>query len=241
MSLKADPASKTPLAESLDSLHISAGLARRELFGGAIAISIPTTWRDVSQIRQVPDHQECYQDCTFKDGTKVGLQGTGGCIIVEILARQEDIKDEDAAAYFFLDLAEANGDVVGDLNYECVQCVGNSSERLKYDSKDIKREDIEERAKNLTPKLSALVKACSCIGLQFVEPLRNRPTLKEAKPSKIMVELCLLRLESVETDVLITLSLPCEQEGNRINKEQYSSLFSQILEGFEIVDWTLFG
>lgn len=36
-----------------------------DLFGGAIVASIPSTFEDVSDIRQVPDNQEVYLD---KDG-----------------------------------------------------------------------------------------------------------------------------------------------------------------------------
>ena len=39
-----------------------------DLFGGAITTSIPSSWRDVSQVRQVPDHQEVYQDCNEETG-----------------------------------------------------------------------------------------------------------------------------------------------------------------------------
>ena len=33
-------------------------LTKRPLFGGAIDIDVPCAWRDVSEVRQVPDHQE---------------------------------------------------------------------------------------------------------------------------------------------------------------------------------------
>ena len=68
----------------------------RPLYGGAITCDIKSDWRDVSDIRQVPDHQECYQELE------------GAVLVVEILERQQ-ISDADAAAYFFNDLAESNG------------------------------------------------------------------------------------------------------------------------------------
>lgn len=68
----------------------------RPLYGGAITCDIKSDWRDVSDIRQVPDNQECYQEMD------------GGVLVVEILERQE-VSDADAAAYFFNDLAESNG------------------------------------------------------------------------------------------------------------------------------------
>jgi len=68
----------------------------RQLFGGAITCDIPTAWRDVSDVRQVPDHQEVWQEMG------------GAVLVVEILQRQE-VDDAQAAQFFFSDLAESNG------------------------------------------------------------------------------------------------------------------------------------
>lgn len=68
----------------------------RSLFGGAISCQIQSSWRDVSDIRQVPDHQEVWQDLD------------GAVLVVEILQRQE-VDDPHAATFFFNDLAESNG------------------------------------------------------------------------------------------------------------------------------------
>jgi len=305
--------------KDLNQLQISPeSLTKRDMFGGAIALSIPTQWRDVSDVRQVPDHQEVYQDCTFKaeeeaqvanfeaegkeqatlfkkeegiqadrliveeeeqvalfkaeeeaqavrclesekaqsarskveeevqeckfagaDVGKFTLQGTGGCLIVEILGREEQVGDEDAAMFFFRDLAEANGDLVGDLEYNHVWTVGRNP-RESNGKDDESKEQVEDS--NLMPNLPVRVKACSCIGLQSVDPLRNRIELGEGKASRIRVELCALRLEDVDTDLLITLTMPhAEESGNATGEEGHSSLFLDILESFEIVDWSLFG
>jgi hypothetical protein len=68
----------------------------RPLFGGAITCDIKNDWRDVSEIRQVPDHQECFQEMD------------GAILVVEIIERQE-VTDANAASFFFNDLAESNG------------------------------------------------------------------------------------------------------------------------------------
>jgi hypothetical protein len=73
--------------------------SERPLFGGAITCDIPTVWRDVSDIREVPDHQECWID-TGDDGA---------FLVVEVMDRQSSVADTDAAGFFFRDLAEANG------------------------------------------------------------------------------------------------------------------------------------
>ncbi|KAK5173075.1 uncharacterized protein LTR77_003197 [Saxophila tyrrhenica] len=80
-----------------------------DLFGGAIAASLPSTYADVSEIRQVPDNQEVYLD-------------TNGfaSIVVDILERVEkpdtealqfhlsDIVDEDASETKVWTTAEAH-------------------------------------------------------------------------------------------------------------------------------------
>lgn len=66
------------------------------LFGGAIEIKIPKKWVDVSDLRQVPDNQECWMD---KDEDRM--------LVVEILEYQ-NVADHEAARYFYSDLAEIN-------------------------------------------------------------------------------------------------------------------------------------
>lgn len=69
----------------------------RELFGGALSCCIPTAWRDVSDVRQVPDHQEVWQEME------------GSVLVIEILQHQDEVEDANAASFFFHDLAESNG------------------------------------------------------------------------------------------------------------------------------------
>ena len=44
--------------QSLPLFSMVYRLTKRPLFGGAIDIDVPCAWRDVSEVRQVPDHQE---------------------------------------------------------------------------------------------------------------------------------------------------------------------------------------
>jgi len=72
------------------------------LFGGALVVDLPSTFADVSTIRQVPDHQEVYLD---KDGftsiifditERVGEPGTGPQVDGAALTTHlEDIIDSD--------------------------------------------------------------------------------------------------------------------------------------------------
>ena len=203
---------------------------KRNLFGGALTINVPSEWRDVSEVRQVPDNQEVYQDCTADPGQEMELVGTGGCVIVEILERQQ-VSDEEAASFFFWDLAETNGIVKDEekkkgLSYSQIFDVGVSE-----DSKTIGSND-----KNLMPALSSKVKACTCIGDQSIGPLRGQT--KTDKSSRVRVELCAVRLVSVETDVLLTLTMPyCSQYDKKLG---LSSLLRYMLGTFKVEDWSLF-
>ncbi|WPH04280.1 Hypothetical protein R9X50_00716900 [Acrodontium crateriforme] len=64
-----------------------------QLYGGAMAADLPTTYSDVSDIRQVPDHQEVYLD----------TQGYSS-IIFEILQRVEIPDGEAALKHHLADL-----------------------------------------------------------------------------------------------------------------------------------------
>lgn len=205
---------------------------KRQLFGGALTISIPSEWRDVSDVRQVPDNQEVYQDCTVNQGQENSLVGTGGCIIVEILERQ-NVSDEEAASFFFWDLAQANGggsnaEKKKGLIYNKIFNVG-ISEGGEGDSVN---------DSNLMPVLTRKVKACTCIGKQSIGPLRGQA--KTEKADKVQIELCAVRLASIETDLLITLTMPCCEKRQEDGKHDLSSLFRAMLKSFKVEDWTLF-
>ncbi len=259
---KIDESKTQEITETIRSLGISSSqniikllLVEHELFGGAMAISVPNKWRDVSLIRQLPDHQECYQDCTFHDESTFDLEGTGGCLIVEILDRQEDVKDEDAAKFFFRDLAEANGSGYSDddIKFTHVCSVGSATStdpevRVGVNNDSNK---TDHDAPNLIPKLSTQVKACSCVGYQSIDPLRGSSELEKGKASRIRVELCAIRLAAIDTEILVSLSMPTDsrisnsKDDDVIDQceegDHHCSLFLEILKGFNILDWSLFG
>ncbi|KAL8655315.1 MAG: hypothetical protein Q9210_000946 [Variospora velana] len=69
-----------------------------ELFGGAITADIPNSYVDVSNIREVPDHQEIYLDAS-------GFSS----IIIEIAERvTQPPTDEEALKFHFQDIVDHN-------------------------------------------------------------------------------------------------------------------------------------
>lgn len=71
--------------------------AVRELYGGAISCAMPKRFVDVSDFRQIPNHQEVWADAD-----------TDQSIIIELNSLDEEISDEEAAAHYQRDLGEAN-------------------------------------------------------------------------------------------------------------------------------------
>eukprot|EP01031_Cornospumella_fuschlensis_P027035 gene27035-32668_t len=67
------------------------------LYGGAMQTILSPEFRDVSGVREVPDHQEVFID------TK-----TDASIIVELLDMESDKSDDQALLYHFQELAKAN-------------------------------------------------------------------------------------------------------------------------------------
>ncbi|RYH03683.1 hypothetical protein EON65_47230, partial [archaeon] len=67
------------------------------LYGGAMQTVLSAQFRDVSGVREVPDHQEVFID-THSDAS----------IIVELLDMESDKSDNEALQYHFEELAKAN-------------------------------------------------------------------------------------------------------------------------------------
>ncbi|KAL0385767.1 UNVERIFIED_CONTAM: Ran guanine nucleotide release factor [Sesamum radiatum] len=78
--------------------------AERPLFGGAIVSTFPLRFQDVSNIRQVPDHQEVFVDLLRDES-----------LIFELLDLKTDVADQGSATWFLQDLAneqDAEGTMV---------------------------------------------------------------------------------------------------------------------------------
>ena len=192
-----------------------------ELFGGAVIChSIPSSWRDVSQIRQVPDNQEVFQGC---------VEETGGTVLVfEILQRQSDVDDERAGSFFLSDLADSNSAEESN--------VVSSRVIKSLDDADVDKRDVlpSLRVPEGMKRPSSGV-ACLSRGRQKVA--QGKDGRNEAR--WIDIHMCVLRLRSVETDFVITLSVPLGDESSAALDGH--EIFSKILRGFNIIDWSLFG
>lgn len=68
--------------------------AGRPLFGGAISSTFPVRFQDVSNIRQVPDHQEVFVDPARDES-----------LIFELLDLKGEVEDGGSALWFLRDIA----------------------------------------------------------------------------------------------------------------------------------------
>ncbi|CAI9297119.1 unnamed protein product [Lactuca saligna] len=70
----------------------------RPLFGGAVSTTFPLRFEDVSNIREVPDHQEVFVDPARDES-----------LIFELLELKHDVEDNGSATWFLQDLAREQG------------------------------------------------------------------------------------------------------------------------------------
>lgn len=191
-------------------------LRMTELFGGAVLCSgIPSSWRDVSQIRQCPDHQEVFQGC---------VEETGGVLLVfEVLQHQERVEDESAGAFFLSDLADSN----------------RAEESSVVSGRVIKSLDDAVDVKDALPSLRIPdgFSGVACISRGRQKVAQGKDGRNEAR--WIDIHMCVLRLRCVETDFVISLSVPLGEESSAAQDSH--EIFSEILRGFKIIDWNLFG
>lgn len=186
--------------------------SQRKLFGGSISCDIPTAWRDVSNIRQVPDHQEVYQSIS-NDPTMPGPS-----MVVEILEHQQ-CSNSEAAAYFFEDLASANG--------------VTSPDDKKFMAIPLP----------VSPTLPNNTSDCAGIGMQKISPGLEKDVggnPRSRNPRWVTVELCVLRLPDFGTDLLITLSQP-NDHFDETESVSFGQTFLRAVETFQVHDWNLFG
>lgn len=195
--------------------------------------SIPSHWRDVSTVRQVPDNQEVYQDCSDE---------TGAVLVVEILQRHH-VKNEDAAEFFFRDLAESNGCVDDNWRLKSSRVVSLHGEYFNDEEKSEEQIILHTILENIQQTSGASKTCCViAIGSQNVVQGKVYTGTGAAAEKTICVEMCILRLEHVETDLLITLSTPTAALAPVYEKNgRLSAVMEDILSGFRVKDCSLFG
>jgi hypothetical protein len=185
---------------------------QRSLFGGAISCEIPSAWRDVSDIREVPDHQEVWHE-----------PEDGSLLVVEILQQQE-VQDQNVASFFFQDLAENNG--ITHANDVMFRPMTLAVPTIQIEGASI----------------------CSGIGFQKIAMGQDYNSFEQrARNQEIRwtcIELCVLRLPRVHTDLLVTITRPLPNPNLLPGVDSslsWSEAFQRVISSFKIRNWGLFG
>ena len=198
-----------------------------QLFGGAFVTMFPSKYIDVSNFRNVPDHQEVWTE----DKADSPL-----AFICEILEYKNNVKDEDSAKFFFDDLASLNNKD----NKATSEVISTKLIKNKHNSK-------EKLCLAYIPEdtIIHLLKGRSIVNR------RNDGTINV----DCITWLANIRLPQVTTDILITLTLPLSQNAkmnysSKTNKvddvlddvqNHGENTFYHILKNFNIKNWGLFG
>ena len=225
---------------SLSSLEAQAAepsYQTQDLFGGAIQVSLPTTFQDLSSQRPVPDHQECWFEA--KGGDRL--------LVIEIVERPDDDKggggeeggeemnnnkqnnnkQNDPVEFYFCDLCHVNdiprkqhvyhpGPRHGDCHGDC-HAGGND-------------DDDDDDYRRLFPfQLPSLVisgQRPEWAELVFFGtgwhtlPTQQQQQQQCTSVAVVEVELCLIRLPTVHADILISLSTPTTVSIASLSKQQ---------------------
>ncbi|XP_021299878.1 probable ran guanine nucleotide release factor isoform X2 [Herrania umbratica] len=205
--------------------------SERPLFGGAILTTFPLRFQDVSNIRQVPDHQEVFVDPARDES-----------LIFELLDYKHEVGDDGSAVWFLQDLAvEQDGEGFTLLE----QSAAVEAPGLRY-------RNIPAVVTTAVGQMIWKLELSS--GLQYVAVSKGRQG-REAQ-NIIKVYLANLRLKEVGTDVLITayepifihplshsasavgagLAVPAMQSGFVPMVE----VFKLAVTSFKVNDWSLF-
>jgi len=170
--------------------------------------------------------------------------------VVEILEYQSDVSDDGAALYFFRDLAEMNAD---DKDEEAAAAAredcGTFRNVCPADNENWSLIERQLRQTTLPPTSSVHFGW----GYQTVRFGRGRrhefdgggggggTGEQQQQQARIRVDLCAIRLPSVRTDLLVTLSTPVTAAAVTSGGNDNDETFRQVLSSFRIVDWSLFG
>ncbi|GBG74247.1 hypothetical protein CBR_g17957 [Chara braunii] len=190
----------------------------KALFGGAIEMAIPNRFTDVSELREVPDHQEVYGDMNRDES-----------IIVEILEMKSDVEDANAAAWFLDDLAS-------------VQCAGS----LELESKrELADEEIPGLEPGIFKALAIGKMTVAKESQGFDARNLVRVHLVIVRLRRVATDLLIVANEPLQINPYSTTArvvgagepVPAAQVGLMPIPE----VLETVLKSFRIDDWNLFG
>ncbi|GER49513.1 Ran guanine nucleotide release factor [Striga asiatica] len=230
--------------------------AQRSLFGGAIVSTFPIRFEDVSNVRQVPDHQEAFVDPTRDES-----------LMFELLDLKTDVVDHGSATWFLQDLANEQ-DAEGAMERTSLKS-GWEGKYLMRALFALMRAILRLLEDVIAYRVSIPFRCLSSLkffrlmdyGLGTILAIskgrQGRDAQNIVKRVFFQVYLANLRLKDVTTDVLIIayepmlinplsesaatvgagLAVPAAQTG----RMPMSEVFKNAVQSFKVNDWSLFG
>lgn len=198
------------------------------LFGGAIKISLPSQFRDVSDYFPIEDNQEIFQD---KDHPEV-------VFTVELLEHESSVPNSAAGKFFLEDAVKTEKNCIAGLEkvweMDVVKempelgCAGHPPSSLYMSEKDVG-----------TPKQCTY--ACQVLGKKLSTAALHASSEKVDK-SDSAVHLVVLRFpDEITTDIVISLFVPVESQKSSFTFDEVDVVWRNALESFRILQWNLFG
>jgi hypothetical protein len=188
----------------------------RELYGGAITASLPSTYIDASDIRQIPDHQEVFLS-----------NKTLSSLIFEI---NEYVKQPDPAAlYFHFTDVIAPPDRLAE-NLDAPTKLTFANEKLKDFSAYLVHGSI------VTPEVDR--KAPSNLPVEW----QQTPETKDVLTTCYQI---VIRMEKHGTDFCVRMNIPQKELFEQSDKEEEDNIAKEIIgkivETLDVKDFGLFG
>ncbi|KAF9438380.1 hypothetical protein BGZ76_008291 [Entomortierella beljakovae] len=202
-------------------------IVQRELFGGAITLDLPRKFEDISNIREVPDHQEVFVNVDEDQS-----------VIVEVLELAADASDEACAAFHYQQLAEDN-DAEDSSTVQSVSILNNAElpawpaeakiylllgqQRIgKFNERQLQQEDAAEHP--------------------------NQQRQPDAR-NLVQIMMVVVRLPNQQTDIVISYNVPLQisvasssrQVAHEGNIHEAEAWFRNLIATFQVRNWSLFG
>ena len=200
--------------------------------------SLPDSFVDVSNFREVPDNQEVFaklQEGSGEETTKAlgSINPSPLSLIIELL--DFDTSGDDPSVVIFQDLSDSNE-------------ARASNIVTKSRPVDI-LENIPELAANVSKRNIHGIVCLKSVGVQRVpsKALRN-----QSAEDIVMILLAVIRLPSVRTDISLSVNAPLRtvsseslqsfdfSEEDAQTQQEAEDLLSSTLKCFQIKDWGLF-
>ncbi|KAI3516422.1 hypothetical protein L1887_15337 [Cichorium endivia] len=191
----------------------------RPLFGGAISTTFPLRFEDVSNIREVPDHQEVFVDPARDES-----------LIFELLELKHDVADNGSATWFLQDLAREQG-AEGNIVFE---------QSAVFDATGLQFRNMPAVMTTATAQMAISKGRQGREAQNLVKVYLANLRLKEVGTDVLITAyepVFINPLSESANSVGPGLTVPAVQSGRTAMTE----VFKQAVSTFKINDWNLFG